>query len=40
MKRLMGHALFWPVVTLTLLIVVSAIFNPSFLRIAWQDGHL
>src|SRR4029450_11703074 len=40
MKRLTQHALFWPIATLALLIVVSASFNASFLRIAWQDGHL
>jgi simple sugar transport system permease protein len=39
-KRLAQHALFWPAVTLALLIAISAIFNPSFLRIAWHDGHL
>ena len=40
MKRLAQHALFWPSTTLVLLLVVSAIFNPSFLSIAWRDGHL
>jgi ribose/xylose/arabinose/galactoside ABC-type transport system permease subunit len=40
MKRLAQHALFWPTTTLLLLLVVSAIFNPSFLSIAWRDGHL
>jgi ribose/xylose/arabinose/galactoside ABC-type transport system permease subunit len=39
-KRFAQHALFWPAVTLALLITISAIFNPSFLRIAWHDGHL
>ena len=39
MKRLAQHTLFWPTATLLLLIAVSAIFNPSFLSIAWRDGH-
>src|SRR5262245_53120270 len=40
MKRLAQHALFWPSTTLLLLLVVCAVFNPSFLGVAWQDGHL
>src|SRR5688572_31677832 len=40
MKRLAQHALFWPATTLLLLLLVSAVFNPSFLSIAWRDGHL
>src|SRR5690349_7511607 len=39
MKRLTQHALFWPASTLGLLLVVCAAFNPSFLSIAWRDGH-
>jgi simple sugar transport system permease protein len=39
MRRLVRHKLFWPVATLLLLIAVSAAFNPSFLSIAWRDGH-
>ena len=40
MKRLAHHALFWPAVTLALLLVASSLFNPSFLSLAWRDGHL
>ena len=40
MKRLTQHALFWPATTLALLLVACAAFNPSFLSIAWRDGHL
>ncbi len=40
MKRLREHALFWPASTLLLLLAVSALFNPAFLSITWQDGHL
>lgn len=34
------HRLFWPLVTLALLLAVNAAFNPSFLRITVRDGHL
>ena len=40
MKRLTQNALFWPATTLALLLIVCAAFNPSFLSIAWRDGHL
>ena len=40
MKRLTHHILFWPVVTLALLLIISSLFNHSFLSIAWRDGHL
>jgi len=40
MRRLSQHALFWPAATLLLLLAVSALFNGSFLKISWQDGHL
>jgi simple sugar transport system permease protein len=39
-RRLSGHALFWPVATLLLLLVVSAVVSPGFLRIGWFEGHL
>ena len=38
--RLMKHALFWPILTLALLIALNAAVNPGFLAIAWRDGHL
>jgi simple sugar transport system permease protein len=40
MKRLAHHALFWPSVTLILLLIASSLFNASFLTLAWRDGHL
>ena len=40
MKRIVHHALFWPSVTLALLLVASSLFNASFLTLAWRDGHL
>jgi len=40
MNALFKHRLVWPVLTLVLLLVVNAAFNPQFLHIAWRDGHL
>jgi ribose/xylose/arabinose/galactoside ABC-type transport system permease subunit len=40
MRRLTRHALFWPAATLLLLLLISAMFNGSFLKVSWQDGHL
>jgi ribose/xylose/arabinose/galactoside ABC-type transport system permease subunit len=39
-KRLTRHALFWPLATLALLLVLNAGFNPGFLALSWRDGHL
>jgi ribose/xylose/arabinose/galactoside ABC-type transport system permease subunit len=38
--RWMQHRLAWPLVTLAILLVVNAAFNPGFLRIEWREGHL
>ena len=40
MQGVWRHRLFWPVVTLELLVAVNAAFNASFLRITLRDGHL
>lgn len=40
MSRLLQHRLAWPVVTLLLLLILNAAFNPSFLHLEWRDGHL
>jgi galactofuranose transport system permease protein len=40
LASLTQHRLLWPLVTLTLLLAVNAIFNPNFLHLAWRDGHL
>ena len=34
------HRLFWPVLTLALLLAANAAFNPSFLRLTVREGHL
>lgn len=39
-KRLSSHSLFSPIAALSLLLVISSIVNPTFLHIAWFDGHL
>ena len=40
MKFLTRHALFWPLATLSLLLLFNAAFNPAFLALSWRDGHL
>jgi simple sugar transport system permease protein len=35
-----AHPLFWPVLTLALLLVISTIVQPGFLRLQWVNGHL
>ena len=37
---LLRHRLAWPLITLALLLIVNTVFNDSFLRIEWRDGHL
>jgi galactofuranose transport system permease protein len=39
-RRLAGHRLFWPTLTLVLLLAVNAAFNPGFWQLQWRDGHL
>jgi simple sugar transport system permease protein len=40
MRRLTAHPLFWPAATLLLLLLVSSLYNPTFLKVSWRDGHL
>ncbi len=40
MRNLTKHNLFWPLLALVLLLVVSVIATPSFFSIRIQDGHL
>jgi ribose/xylose/arabinose/galactoside ABC-type transport system permease subunit len=37
---ILRHRLFWPLVTLAILVAVNAAFNPNFLKLQWQGGHL
>jgi galactofuranose transport system permease protein len=39
MRALFKHHLFWPCLTLLLLIALNAAMNPGFLEIQWRDGH-
>ena len=34
------HRLFWPALTLILLLAVNAVFNRGFWQLQWRDGHL
>jgi simple sugar transport system permease protein len=38
--KLASHRLFWPLVTLAILLAINATFNASFLKLQWRDGHL
>ena len=40
LTALLRHRLAWPLITLALLLIVNTVFNSSFLRIEWRDGHL
>jgi ribose/xylose/arabinose/galactoside ABC-type transport system permease subunit len=40
MSAIWRHRLFWPAVTLLLLLAINAGFNPNFLRLEWREGHL
>jgi ribose/xylose/arabinose/galactoside ABC-type transport system permease subunit len=39
-QRLTSHRLFWPLVTLALLLALNAVFNPGFWQLRIRDGHL
>ncbi|HKX40440.1 MAG TPA: ABC transporter permease [Burkholderiaceae bacterium] len=40
MNRIAGHRLFWPCITLVVLLAVNAAFNPGLWHLQWRDGHL
>jgi ribose/xylose/arabinose/galactoside ABC-type transport system permease subunit len=40
LTRLLAHRLFWPALTLGLLLIVSTLVQPGFLRLSWVNGHL
>jgi ribose/xylose/arabinose/galactoside ABC-type transport system permease subunit len=40
LASLLRHRLAWPLITLVLLLAINTGFNPSFLHLAWRDGHL
>jgi ribose/xylose/arabinose/galactoside ABC-type transport system permease subunit len=39
-QRAQANALFWPLVTLGLILAVNASLNPGFWVLQWRDGHL
>jgi galactofuranose transport system permease protein len=39
-SKLAHHRLFWPALTLLLLLAVNAAFNRGFWQLQWRDGHL
>ena len=39
-KRMLSHPLLWPLVTLSLILVVNASLNQGFWLLQWRDGHL
>jgi galactofuranose transport system permease protein len=39
-RRVLAHPLFWPLATLSLLLVGNGLLNPGFLSLQWRDGHL
>ena len=39
LKAPLSAPLFWPCLTLLLLVALNAVMNPGFLAIAWRDGH-
>jgi simple sugar transport system permease protein len=39
-RSIAAHRLFWPLLTLAVLLALNAAFNPGFLQLRWRDGHL
>lgn len=39
-SRAMANPLFWPLVTLAILLAINASLNPGFWNLQWRDGHL
>lgn len=40
LRHVAAQPLFWPLLTLALLLAGNGVFNPGFLSLRWQDGHL
>ncbi len=40
LQRCTTQPLFWPLLTLALLLVGNGVFNPGFLALQWREGHL
>lgn len=39
-RTVIAWPLFWPLLTLLLLLAGNGLFNPGFLQLQWRDGHL
>ncbi|OWQ77988.1 ABC transporter permease [Stenotrophomonas maltophilia] len=39
-RSVIAWPLFWPLLTLTMLLLGNGLFNPGFLQLQWRDGHL
>ncbi len=39
-RNVIAWPLFWPLLTLLLLLAGNGLFNPGFLHLQWRDGHL
>lgn len=39
-RRVQAHPLWWPLLTLALILSVNASLNPGFWMLQWRDGHL
>ncbi|MDR6840708.1 ABC transporter permease [Pseudoxanthomonas sacheonensis] len=40
LRRFVSHPLFWPLLTLALLVLGNGLVNPAFLSLHWRDGHV
>src|SRR5688500_12955771 len=40
LRHFAANPLFWPLLTLTLLVLGYGLVNPAFLALHWRDGHL
>src|SRR5688500_806050 len=40
LRHFAANPLFWPLLTLTLLVLGNGLVNPAFLALHWRDGHL
>lgn len=40
LQSCLSQPLFWPLLTLALLLIGNGLFNPGFLALQWRDGHL
>ena len=39
-QRVLKNTLFWPLMTLLVLVAISSVVNPNFWHLQWREGHL